>query len=708
MTEPNALLAAALRLALNGWAVLPLKPGRKEPLAAHGCNDATSDPATIEAWWRRWPQANVGVATGAVSGLVVLDIDGPDGEASWAELVAMHGQVEALEQKTGRPDGGRQLFFAHPGDKVQCRTGVLPGIDVRGDGGYVVVPPSLHPSGRRYEWTKKGLPDPLPAWLLDVLRPTKRPKAKRAAPTRTTCGATSAWGQARLDANAQAVRRAAEGSRNATLNVAAFKVGQGVGAREIDEEHARDALLSAALDSGLEEVEARKTIASGLTRGAEQPQGPASPPGRPGQATVEVDDDDDAWRPELLRTQSGAIKPVLPNAVMLLRNLRALRGLLVYDTRYLRPEWSAAPPWDPGGKPRPVNEADPVECSRWLAARADVHVAFGHEVLWTVMGAEAQRRPVDRVRAYLDGLTWDEQPRINTWLEDLLGVEPSEEGDHGDWSTYVRAVGPAWLISAIARAVNPGCQADHMIVLEGEQGALKSSSIAALGGPYYADLALDVSDRDAVMGCHGPWIIEWSELAGLGRREAESVKAFLTRRTDRFRAPYGRHVDDYPRSCVFAGTTNEGLSLTDSTGNRRYWPLRVGRARPEAVADARDQLWAEALFRYNCGEHWWLSLELERVARAQQEARLELDAWADVISDAVERGSLQGRDFVATSDLYSVLQLQSAQQTSGSSRRLSHIMSQLGWKTGRDRIGGAQVRGYARPGVLFAVSQVAS
>lgn len=195
---PQRLLAAALKYATWGWPVFPLhsvrdgkcscgqerctSPG-KHPRSAHGLKDATTDEGTIRKWWHQWPDANIGVATGAISGLVVLDIDpGRGGAEAFDTLMHRHGPLPStLEQTTG--GGGRHLFFKHPGSqlKVPSRNGALgPGLDVKGDGGYVVIPPSLHSSGRRYQWN--GLTfdvAPLPDWLLTLLADQPRQDAAR-------------------------------------------------------------------------------------------------------------------------------------------------------------------------------------------------------------------------------------------------------------------------------------------------------------------------------------------------------------------------------------------------------------------------------------------------------------------------------------------------------------------------------------------------
>src|SRR5262249_2451934 len=154
--------------------------------------------------------------------------------------------------------------------------------------------------------------------------------------------------------------------------------------------------------------------------------------------------------------------------------------------------------------------------------------------------------------------------RLDDWLTLYCGAEPDD---------YMHAVGRCWMISGVARAYEPGCQADAVLIFEGEQGAGKSSALAILGGPFYSDDIAELGTRDAAMCTHGIWIVELAELDAMGRAEISRIKAFLSRRTDRFRPPYGHHVIEAPRQCIFAGTVNLNTYLKDETGGRRFWPV---------------------------------------------------------------------------------------------------------------------------------------
>jgi predicted P-loop ATPase len=251
----------------------------------------------------------------------------------------------------------------------------------------------------------------------------------------------------------------------------------------------------------------------------------------------------------------------------------------------------------------------------------------------------ARENPVHPVRDYLNGLKWDRTTRLDAWLTTYLGVEDSH---------YVQAIGSRFLISAVARVFRPGCQVDHMLILEGPQGILKSSALQALASLWFTDRTSRLGSKDSSMEVAGVWLIEMSELDALTKATNSAIKSFITHRHDRFRPPYGKHVVDRPRQCVFTGSINVMSGyLKDPTGARRFWPVACGVIDLKALARDRDQLWAEAVVRFRDGAVWWLETpELEALATAEQAARFEVDAWAETVSDW-----LLGRDDVSVGEV---------------------------------------------------------
>lgn len=288
MTALRAALAAAER----GWQVFPChgidrrlrctcrradcgSPG-KHPLLKHGLADATTDARLISSWWKRWPHANVAIRTGGVSHLVVVDVDPPTGVKSLASLERRHAALDpACVVRTG--SGGAHYYFAHPGGAARIAnraSSVLgAGIDVRGDGGYVIAPPSVHVSGAIYRWVAQNDPAPMPAWLVHLLTEERRHDPVDPSRIRRDRG-VSAWAATALAGEITRVQSASEGTRNQTLNRSAYVLGQIVGGGHLDNDDVADILGQAGLAVGLSEREVRMTVASGLRAGARHPRHP--------------------------------------------------------------------------------------------------------------------------------------------------------------------------------------------------------------------------------------------------------------------------------------------------------------------------------------------------------------------------------------------------------------------------------------------------
>jgi putative DNA primase/helicase len=197
------------------------------------------------------------------------------------------------------------------------------------------------------------------------------------------------------------------------------------------------------------------------------------------------------------------------------------------------------------------------------------------------------------IREYLDGLAWDGTPRLATWLSTHLGavVEPGCDKPEAR-PAYIREVGRKWPIGAVARVYRPGCKVDAAPIFEGGQGIGKSQALAALVPcpEWFCDEISDLGTKDSAQDLRGKWIIELAELSAMRRGDIERTKAFMSRSTDHYRPSYGRRSQDFPRQCAFAGTTNADGYLGDETGNRRFWPVKVGAIDLDAIRRDREQL----------------------------------------------------------------------------------------------------------------------
>jgi predicted P-loop ATPase len=200
---------------------------------------------------------------------------------------------------------------------------------------------------------------------------------------------------------------------------------------------------------------------------------------------------------------------------------------------------------------------------------------------------------------------------------------------------YTAAIGTKWMISAVARIMNPGCKADHLLVAEGPQGVGKSSSMSILAGDHFADTGITIGDKDSYQNLRRVWIYEFGELSSIkSAKDVERVKSFVSSRSDHYRPSYGKRALDFPRQCVFVGSTNESTYLADKTGNRRFWPFKCGNIDLKSLSRDRDQLWAEAMTRYQSNETWYIdTADLVAECREQQEAREQVDPWVQFASE---------------------------------------------------------------------------
>lgn len=336
------------------------------------------------------------------------------------------------------------------------------------------------------------------------------------------------------------------------------------------------------------------------------------------------------WREKLRVTDKGGIAQTIENVVIMLRHDPQLAGCLALNEMDHNIVTRKSLPW------RKVTEA-----SQWVDAD-DAALRFYLERVYginskdrifdavNVVAAENKFHPV---RDYLDALVWDGVPRVESLLVDYLGAEDND---------YTRAVTRKALVAAVARIYRPGCKFDYMLTIRGSQGLGKSALIGKLGGAWFSDSFTTMQGKDAYEQVQGVWIMEVGELAGMRKAEAETIKLYISKQVDRFRPAYGRRLQEFPRQCIFIGTTNETQFLRDTTGNRRFWvvdtPNKPARDMwEELTPEAIGQIWAEAVAIYRKGEKLYLPRELEKVAREVQEAYEEENPRAGIIADYLDR-----------------------------------------------------------------------
>ena len=752
----SRLAQAALKYAEFGWRVFPCAPQGKMPLdlcdecmarmpayepqatekSCPGCGVVysrdnkrgvhlgTTDAARIERWWRAAPDANIGLATG--QGIVVLDIDGPDGEATLAELIAIHGALPFTpQQATGK---GRHFMFGVPSEFRNSARKVGPGIDTRADGGYIVVAPSVHPSGKRYEWAPDARPSKtplaaMPDWLMALLA---KPAATTEAPRPATAERSpnhdkyvqTAWEREFVN-----VATCPQGRRNQTLNTAAYNLGTLVGAGQLAEPAVRAHLEQAAASCGLAKSEYLPTIASGLaagianprqmpeaTRSTRQPRqtAPRTRPNPNASHPVSVATRDgtavapdpspvhhtrgsvwiDGEQPEFLINAEGVKrKGSLHNILLHLRGEVQLAQLFALDELSRHVMVTKPTPWPGPATPRLYSDADITA----LCAHLETHdLSPKFDMVKRAIGLVSRENMINPVRDALQAFAWDGRPRLDHWAVDYLGA---------DDSSFTRQAGARWLIAACARIMRPGCKVDTMLVLEGPQGARKSSALAAiasaLGEHCFTDRLSKLDGKDAVIELQGNVIVEIAELDAFRGSQVSTIKAFLSRQTDKIRLPWDATITELPRACVFAGTVNPGGAgwLHDATGARRFWPLAVGAIDIDGLRHVAGQLWAEAYQRFTDGEEWWITdaAVLAEAAKATEE-RYDEDPWAVYINEFV-----QGKSTIHIRDvLNQAIGVPKDRQDKAARNRVGSHLHRIGFKHQTVRVGGIPTKCFKR------------
>lgn len=331
-------------------------------------------------------------------------------------------------------------------------------------------------------------------------------------------------------------------------------------------------------------------------------------------------------------------------------------------------------------KGRPIT--DEAETGINLLIQGMYGMSVSTERVREVFHYVARERPWHPVRAWLSRLVWDGTPRLDGLLTRYAGAVDSD---------LTRAIARKWAVSAVARIMEPGCKVDTTLILVGPQGARKSSFFATLVADvaWFSDTAMDLKSKDAFQQMQGVWIYEVAELSALRARDAESVKAFLTARVDRYRPAYGRNVVEQPRQVLFVGTTNEAQFLDDPTGARRFWPVNVTAIDLEALELDRNQLWAEAMEHYLYGPDrtWWLTEE-EAAELAEVQGRYErTDPW----KDAIELFLRERRKSITVYDVMSlVLKMDPKDCHKAAEMRVSSLIASLGWEKRRTKRDGVR------------------
>lgn len=683
MSEYPSMYDAAIEYAKKGFAVFPLKYRDKVPLTRNGCKDATTDAAQIKAWWQKYPNANIGLATGSVSqNVFVIDLDidedrGIDGYHSLEDWQREHGDFpETWTAITGR--GGYHLYYRGNG-KIKNRAGIIDGVDIRRNGGYVVAPPSIHKNGRRYEWEYS--PDEFELAKADnnvmyfLNHDDHRQSASFTMPNIVSAG-----------------------QRNQMLFRFACMM-QAKGASDQSVFAATMAENESSCSPPLTEQEVRIIVSSATKYDKGKPIHIDSE----GVATRENKDDvigNPEWVLNFLdcnHDKDGNIKSVkqfVHNFEIVMDKDDRFAGKIRFNEFAQQLYLCGNVPWEKEDNCRAWSSHD--DSALFSLIQADYGLKSRQDFADALKNV-SMRNKFHPVRELLDSLTWDGKEHIRSLLPECLGAEDSD---------YTYQVMRLWMLGAVSRVYKPGNKFDYTMILQGSQGIGKSTFLKqlAMDDSWFND-SLDSLDSDkAVQSLTGSWIIELAELKSLARTAGgvESVKRFLTATQDKYRIPYERRADTFYRQCVFAGTTNKDDFLQDETGNRRFLIVQTGVKKPSKslfvpeIMDTIKLAWAEAV-------HIWKNEKPQLIlpeAYMQEAKELQEANMADDGKRGIIQEYLEGKTQVCAREIWFEALKETIPPKNWQASEINNIVAKIpGWerlKTPRKFDGYGQQRGFRK------------
>lgn len=675
----NELLDAALKYATKyKWAVFPVSQQTKKPLTPHGCKDAKKDPGAIKAWWKRYPDASIGIATGSVSSLLVIDEDvdedkGLNGVHEMQIWETDNGEFpETVRAITGR--GGAHLYYRYEGKDLGNRAGVIEGVDVRGEGGYIIAPPSIHPNGTQYEWEC----DPEETELAEIDDTVKKflSLKKKAPGEKFKLPNTIESGQRNSTLYRFACSLQSQGLTDEAISAAVMAENETRCSEPLSKDEITQ-LIRSALNH-----------AKGELKVIEQTNYPQREP----DFTYVLDKDGNS---------TDKIAQTIKNAEEAIMYDPDLYGRLRFNELSYSPNVYGNLPWCSGSGWREWTNADDSNLRSYIESKYGLK---NKDKIMDALNNVIHRQTINPVKEMLETAhnAWDGNKHVENLLTRFVGAKKTP---------YNVEVMHRYMLGAVKRIYEPGCKFDYMLILVGKQGSYKSSFLKflAINEEWFADNFNTLDGDKAFEKLRGMWIVEMSELQATKRaKDVESIKAFITSSVDTYRTPYERRTEQRPRRCVLAGTSNPVDFLTDKTGNRRFLPVTCSVLPIQNPYDDLEgtrmefiQAWGEIMDEYTRSGgkvSVVLPKEYEEAAIEAQMAYLEDDPDVGVIQDWLDRSNY---DRVCALMIWrEAMKIEVMQPTKKDINHIHDIMKNniTGWTyTGRQKVSGYGVqRSYDR------------
>lgn len=717
------------QLLARGLRLLPVRAKGKIPTLPDWPKRASNDKKQIVEWLEADPDCNWGAAMGAGSGYIGLDVDPRNGGLeSLAALEFTYGPIPR-DWTHETPSGGEHIILKRPAKHVPNSAGKLgPGLDIRGDGGQIVIPPSTTEKGA-YKILSFGEAPDCPEWLAQLI--CAAPIAITAPAERETFPPATPEIIAAYRAALQALGPAIQGQGGDDRTWRAAAIGKHDFALTDDE--AWPPLLE--WNATCQPIWSERDLRAKLRGGAKYAKFAYGERREldnralvrkwcsaynlaPSQAALDllldkcrlIEWTDQAHRESAEKEIKGVTR--LSTKAIGLRVVKrvAPKQRTPYE---LSVSSSGAPHCNLANAETVVNaeeigvyydefshrlERDETgkewddQDDRELQIRMQRDLDMPKMQTETVRQAiihRAMRRPRNTLREYLERLTWDGTRRLHLLFINGFGAEDN---------VYTRAASANFLRSLAARGLRPGCKVDTMPVLEGLQGKKKSTGLRALvGDKFFMESSEDPKHKDFYISIQGKWLVEVAEMDSFSRADVSAVKRILSCQSDRYRPPYARTAQDHPRSVVFAGSTNRDDWQRDDTGARRFWPVWCTAVNVGWIAENRDQLFAEAVA--DVSAYWsekdrgvetpttgtWWDMPAEETL-AEQDARRPPDAWAPAITQHLASSA---EPLTAAEIATAVLQLPLGMQDDRVLKRIGSVLRAIGATKRRARIRGS-------------------